>query len=91
MKKGVLIFVLILSTILLISFVSASFWDLFGITGKAITDTNNANLVAYYSFDINANDQSGHGNNLGCSSLSVCPGVTNGKISKAYNFDGSND
>ncbi|GEM_PF-1255438 len=91
MKKGVLVLVLILSTLFLISFVSASFWDLFGITGKAITDTNNANLVTYYPFDINANDQSGHGNNLGCSSVSVCPGVTNGKISKAYNFDGSND
>ena len=91
MKKGVLVLVLILSTLFLISFVSASFWDLFGITGKAITDTNNANLVAYYPFDINANDQSGHANNLGCSSVSTCPGLTTGKISKAYNFDGVND
>ena len=48
-------------------------------------------LVAYYPFDINSADQSGKGNNLGCSSMSTCPGVTNGKISKAYNFDGVDD
>ena len=96
MKKKVgLILVLFVVSILLIStgIYAFSINDFLNkLSGKAQVQLSpsTTGLIAYYSFDSNSNDQSGYGNNLGCTGV-ACPTFTNGKISNAYNFDGSDD
>ena len=90
MRRGWALFGLIFVMILLVSFVSAfSFSDItkfFGITGNAITDVDNANLVSYYNFDEAEGDDLKDNNELICSD---CPTTISGKFSDGVYFDGA--
>ena len=59
--------------------------NFFRITGNAVADPDYPNLVAYYHFDSNANDATGHehGGNINGATL-----VT-GKFGNAYSFNGA--
>ncbi|MDD5193538.1 MAG: LamG domain-containing protein [Candidatus Nanoarchaeia archaeon] len=97
-KEGVrLVFVVFISFLLTISFVSASFFGDMSkwmnnpsenqkSYGELYSSPSQRQIVAYYPFDENANDASGNGNN-GAVNGAV---LVDGKKIKAYSFNGVN-
>lgn len=79
MNRIVIVLVVLLSILLLIGCTSEDFT-----TGPGIT----TGLVAYYPFNGNANDESGHGNN-GIDSGATLTTDRFGKPNSAYSFDGT--
>lgn len=92
MKRGfVLVFLIGVILILLLNFISAGLLNILKeffnptIGGKVID--SGEGLVSYWSFDGNADDSSGNGNN----GIVNGPVLTTGKINQAYSFNGVND
>src|SRR3989344_7158871 len=91
MKKrsivGIFILIVLILSILSISFVSAGWFDDFWnkVTGRVVAENS---LVAQYKFENNLDDSSGNGNNGAISSGSA--NYVDGKAGKAISFTGSN-
>lgn len=95
MKRGRVLIVLVLVSMLLVPFVSAGifdwFKDLFNIGddkdlgGELFTLSGEDNLVAYYNFEGNANDVSGKGHD----GINNGVGFVDGKVGQAGFFNGT--